>query len=105
MMDQMEDSARNGSREDAKAMLDQMQQMFENMRSAQDDQESPGEREMRKQIGELEKLLRDQQALRDDTFRSDQKERARKQAQRNQPAPGQDQDSQAQSDQDSSNAP
>ena len=70
-------------------MLDQMQEMFENMRSAREDQESPAEREMRKQIGELEKLLRDQQALRDDTFRSDQKDRARKRAQRNQSPPEQ----------------
>jgi uncharacterized protein (TIGR02302 family) len=106
MMDQMEETARNGSREDAQAMLDQMQQMFENMRNAQDEQESPGEREMRKQIGELEKLLHDQQALRDDTFRSDQKDRARKRSQRDQSAPpGQDQDSQAQPDQDGANAP
>ena len=77
-MDQMEDTARNGSREDAQAMLDQMQEMFENMRSAPRGEESPDEREMRKQIGELEKLLHDQQALRDDTFRSDQRDRARK---------------------------
>jgi uncharacterized protein (TIGR02302 family) len=104
MMDQMEDEARNGSREDAQAMLDQMQEMFENMRSAQDGQENPAEREMRKQIGELEKLLRDQQALRDDTFRSDQKDRARKRARRNQSSPGQ-QDFQGQQDQDGSNAP
>jgi uncharacterized protein (TIGR02302 family) len=104
MMNQMEDAARNGSREDAQAMLDQMQEMFENMRSAQDDKESPADREMRKQIGELEKLLRDQQALRDDTFRSDQKERARKRARRNQSSPDQ-QDSQGQPDQDGSNAP
>jgi uncharacterized protein (TIGR02302 family) len=104
MMDQMEDAARNGSREDAQAMLDQMQEMFENMRSAQDDKESPGEREMRKQIGELEKLLRDQQALRDDTFRSDQKDRARKRARRNPSSPDQ-QDSQGQPDQDGSNPP
>ena len=104
MMDRMEDAARNGSREDAQAMLDQMQEMFENMRSAQDGQESPAEREMRKQIGELEKLLRDQQALRDDTFRSDQKDRARKRARRNQSSPDQ-QDSQGQQDQDGSNAP
>ena len=80
LLNQMEDTARNGSREDAQAMLDQMQEMFENMRSAQDGEESPAEREMRKQIGELEKLLRDQQALRDDTFRSDQRDRARKRA-------------------------
>ena len=104
MMDQMEDAARNGSREDAQAMLDQMQEMFENMRSAQDDKESPADREMRKQIGELEKLLRDQQALRDDTFRSDQKDRARKRARRSQSSPDQ-QDSQGQPDQDGSNAP
>ena len=90
LIDQMEETARNGSREDAQAMLDQMQEMFENMRSARDDQESPAEREMRKQIGELEKLLRDQQALRDDTFRSDQKDRARKRAQRSQSAGQQD---------------
>jgi uncharacterized protein (TIGR02302 family) len=102
MMDQMEDAARNGSREDAQAMLDQMQEMFENMRSAQEDQDSPADREMRKQIGELEKLLRDQQALRDDTFRSDQKDRARKRARRNQASPDQ-QDSQGQPDQDGSN--
>ena len=104
LLDQMEDTARNGSREDAQAMLDQMQEMFENMRSAREGQESPADREMRKQIGELEKLLRDQQKLRDDTFRSDQKDRARKRAQRNQTMPGQ-QDLQGQQDQEGSNAP
>ena len=104
LLDQMEDTARNGSREDAQAMLDQMQEMFENMRSAREGQESPADREMRKQIGELEKLLRDQQKLRDDTFRSDQKDRARKRAQRNQTMPGQ-QDLQGQPDQEGSNAP
>ena len=103
LLDQMEDKARNGSREDAQAMLDQMQEMFENMRSARDGEESPGEREMRKQIGELEKLLHDQQALRDDTFRSDQRDRTRKRA-HNRAAPGQN-DQQAQPDEDGSNTP
>ncbi len=42
LIDQMEDTARNGSREDAQAMLDQMQEMFENMRSAQDEPGKPG---------------------------------------------------------------
>ena len=55
-------------------MLDEMQNMFENMRGAQDAQEDQASREMRKQIDELGKLLRDQQALRDDTFRRDQRE-------------------------------
>jgi uncharacterized protein (TIGR02302 family) len=103
LLDRMEDTARNGAREDAEAMLDQMQEMFENMRSAREGDESPAEREMRKQIGELEKLLHDQQVLRDDTFRSDQRDRARKRP-KNRTAPGQD-GQQAQPDGDGSNAP
>jgi uncharacterized protein (TIGR02302 family) len=104
LLNQMEDTARNGSREDAQAMLDQMQEMFENMRSARDGEESPGEREMRKQIGELEKLLHDQQALRDDTFRSDQRDRARKRA-HSRAAPQGGDGQQAQPNDDGSNAP
>ena len=73
MLDQLEDSATNGAREDAEAMLDELQDMFENMRGARDAQQSAGAREMRRQMGELDKLLRDQQKLRDDTFRRDQR--------------------------------
>jgi uncharacterized protein (TIGR02302 family) len=74
MLDRMEDMARNGARQDAEAMLDQMQNMFENMRGAADAQDDQASRELRKQMDELGKLLRDQQALRDDTFRQDQRE-------------------------------
>ncbi|HYA72282.1 MAG TPA: TIGR02302 family protein, partial [Roseiarcus sp.] len=80
LLDRFEDTARNGARQDAEAMLDQLQGMFENMKSARDAQPSPAEREMGKQLSELEKLLRDQQALRDDTFRRDQRERMRREA-------------------------
>jgi uncharacterized protein (TIGR02302 family) len=80
LLDRFEDTARNGARQDAEAMLDQLQNMFENMRSARDAEADPAMREMRKQLGELEKLLRDQQALRDETFRRDQRERMRREA-------------------------
>ena len=85
-MDRMEETARNGTREQAEAMLDQMQEMFENMRSADEDQESPAEQAMRKQMDELGKLLRDQQSLRDDTFRSDQRDREHRREARMPPA-------------------
>ena len=78
LLDRMEDTARNGARDDAEAMLDQLQDMFENMKGAREAEEGPEERELRKQMSELDKLLRDQQALRDDTFRRDQRERARR---------------------------
>ncbi len=81
LMDRLEDAARNGAREEAEAMLDQMQNMFENMQSAENGQESAAERALRKQIDELGKLMRDQQALRDDTFRSDQRDEDRRRKQ------------------------
>ena len=90
LMDRMEEAARNGTREQAEAMLDQMQEMFENMRSADEDKENPAEQAMRRQMDELGKLLRDQQALRDDTFRSDQRDREHKRAQKRAKPPGQD---------------
>ena len=83
LLDRLEGAARSGARQDAEAMLDRLQGMFENLRSARQ-AEGPAERALRKQIGELEKLLRDQQALRDDTFRRDQRERSRRDA----PPPG-----------------
>jgi uncharacterized protein (TIGR02302 family) len=82
LMDKLDETARNGSREEAEAMLDQMQNMFENMQSAENAEESPAERQLRKEIDELGKLLRDQQALRDDTFRSDQQDDKRRQGQK-----------------------
>ena len=42
LMDRMEEAARNGTREEAEAMLDQMQEMFENMRSAEENARKPG---------------------------------------------------------------
>ena len=75
MLDRMEDTARNGARDDAEAMLDQMQDMFENLRSGRSAQSDPAERELRKQMSELDKLLRDQQALRDKTFKRSQNQK------------------------------
>lgn len=77
MLDRLEDSARNGARSDAEAMLDQLQNLFENMRGARSAQQSQAEREMRQQMNELDKLLRDQQALRDDTFKRNQRDKSR----------------------------
>jgi len=88
LMDRLEQAAREGAREQAEAMLDQMQSMFENMQSAENDQESAAERALQKQIDELGKLMRDQQALRDDTFRSDQRDEERRRKARPAPNPG-----------------
>lgn len=94
LLDQMEKAAREGTREDAQAMLDQLQDLLENMKGARGEAQSPAAKEMQKQLGELDKLTRDQQALRDDTFRSDEQDRKRRLSpnpdQPGQPETGQD---------------
>ncbi|HYC25965.1 MAG TPA: TIGR02302 family protein, partial [Roseiarcus sp.] len=77
LLDRMEDSARSGDRGQAQAMLDQLQNLFENLRGAKRGRASQAQREMRRQLGELDRLMRDQQKLRDDTFREDQRARRR----------------------------
>ncbi|MGA2793426.1 MAG: TIGR02302 family protein, partial [Roseiarcus sp.] len=86
LLDRMEDTARTGDKAQAQAMLDQLQNLFENMKSARRGS-SPAERELRRQLGELDKLTRDQQALRDETFRRDQRERKRRAAPNGQEQP------------------
>jgi uncharacterized protein (TIGR02302 family) len=86
LLDRMEDTARTGDKAQAQAMLDQLQNMFENMKSARKGS-SPAERELRRQLGELDKLTRDQQALRDETFRRDQREHKRRAAPNGQEQP------------------
>ena len=76
MLDKLDEAARTGSRDEAQAMLDELQNMMENMRSAKEAQSSPAQKQMRQQMRDLDKLLKDQQALRDDTFRRDQRERS-----------------------------
>lgn len=75
MLDKLEDQARNGARQDAEAMLDQLQSMFENLRAARQGQ-SKSQQAMRQNLDELQKLMRDQQQLRDDTFRSQRREQS-----------------------------
>ena len=68
MMRRMGELAQNGDTAEAQRMLDQLQAMLDNLRTAK-----PGtgqaQREMNRQMGELDKMSRDQQALRDKTFR------------------------------------
>ena len=80
MLDRMEETARDGARDEAQAMLDQLQDMFENLKGAHSAQADPAQRELNNQLNELQKLLRDQQALRDETFRRDRRERSRREA-------------------------
>jgi len=90
MLNRLENMARSGSKEAAQALLQELQQMMENLQMA-----SPGENgddsgdDMMSQLDELGDMIRQQQDLRDRTFKQGQDQRAQ-QAQPPQPAqPGQ----------------
>ncbi|MBC7578049.1 MAG: TIGR02302 family protein [Tardiphaga sp.] len=73
MMRQMEQKSRAGDKEGAKALLDQLQQMLENLQMAQPGQQGDGE--MEQALNELGDMIRKQQQLRDKTFKQGQDSR------------------------------
>jgi len=118
MLDRMEDMARNGNMADAQRMLDQLQNLLENLQTARrQSRQNSAQREMNRALNQLDQMMRDQQELRDETFRDSQQQGSqrgqksqRSQRQRNQQGqrqqgqqqPGQDQgDDQGDDDQDS----
>ena len=72
MIDRMERLARSGDKDAARALLDQMQQMLENLQMAQPGQ---GDGEMEQALNELGDMIRKQQQLRDRTFKQGQDSR------------------------------
>ncbi|CAN5403669.1 hypothetical protein BH10PSE10_BH10PSE10_19650 [soil metagenome] len=72
MIDRMERLARSGDKDAARALLDQMQQMLENLQMAQPGQ---GDGETEQALNELGDMIRKQQQLRDKTFKQGQDSR------------------------------
>ena len=75
MLDQLQEMAKTGSLADAQRMLDQLQSILENLRSAKRGKMDPAERELNQGLDELNSMTRDEQQLRDDTFRQNQLQR------------------------------
>lgn len=93
MLDRMEDLARQGATADAQRLLNELRNILENLRTARPGRPSDSmAREMNRSLEELDRMIRDQQALRDDTFRNGEgtpQQRARRNRQRgDQAAPG-----------------
>jgi uncharacterized protein (TIGR02302 family) len=73
MIDRMERLSRSGDKDAARALLDQMQQMLENLQMAQPGQGGDGD--MEQALNELGDMIRKQQQLRDRTFKQGQDSR------------------------------
>lgn len=71
MLDKLEDLAKQGSKDQARELLNQLREMMDNLqaRRGQQGKDGQGQSQMEGQLNELGKLLRDQQKLMDETFR------------------------------------
>jgi uncharacterized protein (TIGR02302 family) len=83
MLDRIEEMMRNGQVAEAQRMMEQLQNLLENLQTARRQRgPDPMTREMNQALDELDQMTRDQQELRDDTFRNEDKKQRRNQARR-----------------------
>jgi len=89
MMDQIENLAKSGAKDQARQMLSEMQRMMNNLQAGRPQQQQGQENsEMRQQMDKLGELMQQQQQLMDETFKFDQALRDR--MQRGDPLQGED---------------
>ncbi|MBX3571855.1 MAG: TIGR02302 family protein [Mesorhizobium sp.] len=81
LMDQIEELARSGAKEQAKDLLSQLQDMMNNLQAGrqQQRQQGQGQSEMRQQMDKLGELMRRQQEMMNETHRLDQMQRGQRQ--------------------------
>ena len=72
LLDRIENLAKLGDRDAARELLSQLQQMLDNLQSAQNGQTSPMDQEALRQMDELSQMMREQQRLMDNTFQLNQ---------------------------------
>ena len=86
LLDRMEELARQGATADAQRLLEELRGILDNLQMARPGgrQPDPMMRELNRALDELDQMSRDQQALRDETFRDGQRRQGDQRAQRNQ---------------------
>lgn len=72
MLDKLREASRSGNKEEAKKALEELQDMLENLKTAKRQKPDPKARAMAQALNELDQMTRDQQDLRDQTFKDGQ---------------------------------
>jgi uncharacterized protein (TIGR02302 family) len=75
MLDRLENMARNGAKDAAKQLLQELQQMMENLQMATPDMNGGDDDDMMSALDDLGDMIRQQQNLRDRTFKEGQNQR------------------------------
>ena len=81
LMDQIENLAKSGNREQAQELLSQLENMMNNLQAGRQQQRGQNgqQGEMRKQMDKLGEIMRRQQEMMNETFRMDQMQRGQRQ--------------------------
>ena len=79
LIDRLKEQARSGNREEAKKALDELQDVLENLKTAKRQKADPQARAMAESLNQLDQMMRDQQDLRDQTFKEGQQNDAERQ--------------------------
>jgi uncharacterized protein (TIGR02302 family) len=88
MLNRIEELSKRGDLAEAQRLMEQLNQMLNNLQMARPGQQDPRQREMNQALSDLDRMTREQQQLRDETFQQEQQRQNR--AQRGQ-RPGQQQ--------------
>ena len=85
MLKDMAEAMKRGDTAEAQRLMEQLRNILENLQTAEQGGKSdPSSREMQKQMKDLDQMAREQQGLRDETFRDGQEKRGAEQGQRGQ---------------------
>lgn len=69
LIERLREQARSGNREEAKKALDELQDILENLKTAKRGKPDPQQRATAEGLNQLDQAMRDQQDLRDETFK------------------------------------
>ncbi len=99
LIDRLKEQARSGNSAEAKKALDELQDVLENLKTAKRQKPDPQSRAMAEGLNQLDQAMRDQQDLRDETFKKQQGQDQQGQDQQGQGQQGQDQQGQGEDQQ------
>jgi len=88
MLNRIEELSKRGDLAEAQRLMEELNQMLNNLQMARPGQQDPRQREMNQALGDLDRMTREQQDLRDETFQQEQRRQNRAQQGRR---PGQQQ--------------
>nr|MCU0886159.1 TIGR02302 family protein [Beijerinckiaceae bacterium] len=85
MLNRIDELNKRGETEEAQRLLNELNNMMRNLQQARPGQMDPRQREMQNQLSELDRMTREQQDLRDETFQDGQEQRGQQRNQRANP--------------------